>query len=94
MKIISKFRVSVLMYMISLIMLGVMFVCCFSGSIIADEAFSLTIGLWSVRPGTLVLYAKLAAGIAKLPRLVASAIVRKHTFHSDAVRGIPGNGKP
>lgn len=41
MKIISKFRVSVLMYMISLIMLGVMFVCCFSGSIIADEAFSL-----------------------------------------------------
>ena len=58
-----------------------------------DEAFSLTIGLWSVRPGTLVLYAKLAAGIAKLPRLIASAIVRKHTLHADAVRGIPGNGK-
>ena len=74
--------------------MGIRFGVCLLVQCRPDEAFRLTIGLWPVRPGALVLYAKFAAGIAELPRLVASTIVRKHTLHSDAVRDIPGNGKP
>lgn len=59
-----------------------------------DEAFSLAVRLGPIRPGTLVFYAELAASIAKLPRLVASAVIRQYSLYSDAVRGVPGNRKP
>lgn len=59
-----------------------------------DKAFRLAVSLGPVRSGSFMLYAKLPASIPKLSGFVARTVIRQYSFHFDAVRGIPGDGKP
>ena len=57
-----------------------------------DEAFGLTVGARSVRPGEAVLDAELKAGGAELAGAIAGAVVGEQAADGDAVLGVEGDG--